>query len=100
LAVMLLLQLAMGYLLMCEPVTDLGKVNAFAKSVAQTGSFTNTYDLYPSAQGYMARYPNNNGIFLLLTGYYRVLYLAFGEIPLSAGVLLKVIALSVSGLSI
>lgn len=95
-AVMLLLQLAMGYLLMCEPVTDLGKVHAFAKSVAQTGSFTNTYDLYPSAQGYMARYPNNNGIFLLLTGYYRVLYLAFGEIPLSAGVLLNVIALSVS----
>ena len=95
-AVMLLLQLAMGYMLMCEPLTDLGRVHAFAKSVAQTGSFTNTYDLYPSSQGYMARYPNNNGIFLLLTGYYRVLYLIFGKIPLSGAVFLNVAALSTS----
>lgn len=95
-AVMFLLQLVMGYLLMYEPGSDLKGVHSFAKSVATTGSFANIYDLYPSAQGYMARYPNNNGIFLLLTGYYRILYLIFGKVPLSASIFLNVVALSTS----
>lgn len=94
--VMFLLQVLMGYLLMYEPGSDLKAVHSFAKGVAATGSFSNTYDLYPSAQGYMARYPNNNGIFLLLTGYYRVLYLIFGKVPLSGAIFLNVIALSAS----
>lgn len=94
--IMLLLQLLFGYMLTYEPVTDLGNVHAFAKSVAQTGSFSHIYDLLPSAQGYMARYPNNNGIFLLLTGYYRIIYLAFGRITLFDAVILNVTALSTS----
>ena len=94
--VMVLIQLLFGYFLIYDPTADLSNVHAFAKSVAQTGSFSHTYDLLPSAQGYMARYPNNNGIFLLLTGYYRVIYLLFGRIVLMDSVILNVIALSAS----
>lgn len=95
-AVMVILQLVMGYLLLCDPVTDLNRVHSFAKSVATTGSFSHTYDLYPSSEGYLARYPNNQAIFLLLCGYYRLLYLIFGDIPLFGAVLLNITALSVS----
>lgn len=95
-SIMVMIQLLCGYFLIYEPTTDLSNVHAFAKSVAQTGSFSHTYDLLPSAQGYMARYPNNNGIFLLLTGYYRVIYLLFGRILLMDSVILNVIALSAS----
>lgn len=95
-AVMVVLQLMISYLLLCDPVTDLGRVHSFAKGVATTGSFSHTYDLYPSSEGYLARYPNNQAIFLLLCGYYRILFLIFGDIPLFGAVLLNVAALSVS----
>lgn len=93
---MVILQLIIGYFLLCDPVTDLGRVHSFAKGVATTGSFSHTYDLYPSSDGYLARYPNNQAIFLLLCGYYRILFLIFGDIPMYATVVLNAAALSIS----
>ena len=70
--IMFVLQLLAGYFLMYEPGTDLRAINEISKTAAMSGSFENIYQNVPNNAGYLARYTNNHGIFLLLTGYYRI----------------------------
>lgn len=87
--------LAIGYWLMFEPTTDLYTVNEMAKSVGTSGSMNDMYVNLPKGRWqYIARYPNNQFIFLLLTAYYRVLFLIFGKIPLYAPILLNVLSIA------
>lgn len=93
--VMTFLLLVAGYWLMFEPTTDLYTVNTMAKSVAASGSMDELYSQLPEGRRlYLSRYPNNQFLFLLLTGYYRVVVLLFGQIPDYAPVLLNVAAIA------
>ena len=94
--IMFVLQLLAGYFLMYEPGTDLRAIHEISKTAAMSGSFENIYQNVPNNAGYLARYTNNHGIFLLLTGYYRILFLLFGEIPLYASVFINTLAIGIS----
>ena len=79
---MLVVMLIVAALLKINPSTDLKVVDGFAASFAETGSFQSVRDLISSGENnYMARYPNNFGILMILSALYRVAYLVFGYIP-------------------
>lgn len=91
------LQIYIGRILHMKPVTDLRAIDTFANAFAKEGTFANIYDAYqPSAINYMARYPNNNAILMLLGFYYRAIYLTLGYIPKLSGVILNTIAINLS----
>ena len=95
--IMLLIQLYFGAELKIHARTDLYQVDVYAKSFAKTGSFQGGRDLISSGKKfYMARYPNNFAIMLILAMLYRVAYLIFGYIPQYAPVALNVLAVNVS----
>lgn len=95
--VMIIGQLYMGYSLQYNPGTDLGSLHAMAKSFGETGDFHAIYNNTDKvSQGYLARYNNNFGIFILLGYFYRFVYLIFGRIPLMAPILLNILAIDVA----
>lgn len=92
LAVMFILQLISGWCLMSKPITDWGTVDHMAHNFATDGNFDDMYrGLKPASRGYMARYPNNNGILILLSLYYRVIYLIIGYVPRYAPIFLNTV---------
>lgn len=94
LAAMILLQIFMAFQLHFNPKTDLGAVNSMAKSYGLTGDFGQIYnDSQMVSQGYLARYTNNIGIFLLLAFYYRMIYLIFGTITIEFAIFLNIAAI-------
>ncbi|MEE0859223.1 MAG: glycosyltransferase family 39 protein [Acutalibacteraceae bacterium] len=96
-SVMFILQLVAGYCLQSTPITDWYTLDVIAKNFAQDGNFTNMYNGLPTDRyNYMARYTNNNGVLILLSLYYRVIYLAFGYVPGFAPVVLNTIFITTS----
>lgn len=92
--VMAVVLVIVGYKLRCNPVTDLKVINQVAKNFAVNGSFAHAYNGLPKGNAdYLARYPNNNCIAMLLAFYYRAVYLILGYIPLYAPVLLNTVAI-------
>lgn len=97
LAVMFILQLISGWCLMSKPITDWGTVDHMAHNFATDGNFDDMYrGLKPASRGYMARYPNNNGILILLSLYYRAIYLIMGDVPNYAPILLNTVFIAVA----
>lgn len=85
---MFILQLTAGYFLKSTPVTDWMTIDVIAKNFAKSGNFENMYESLPAARHeYIARYTNNNGILVLLSLYYRIVYIIFGKVPSFAPVL-------------
>lgn len=107
--VMLITQLIIGFALKSTPITDWGIVDKIAHNYAINGNFdkpdsyNGVSDVFLVNKGeakfymgkgdmsYMARYPNNNGLLILLSLYYRVFYIIFGSVPTYAPVVLNVL---------
>ena len=97
LGVMLLIQLYVGAELKIYPRTDLKQVVYNAESFATTGSFDTAKSYIATGKDiYMARYPNNFMIMLIIALLYRVSYLLTGTMPLYLPVILNVIAINIS----
>jgi len=97
LSVMFILQLIFGCCVMSTPITDWGVIDKIAHNFAINGNFENMYSgLNEHNIGYMARYPNNNGILIVLSLYYRLIYLICGDVPAYAPVVLNTIFISVA----
>lgn len=93
----LLLQLFAGYHLRFDPETDLGSVNAMAVSYGETGDFGEIYQNTAKVKtGYIARYPNNNGLFLFLCLVYRCGFLLMGKTSMLLPILINILALNLS----
>jgi hypothetical protein len=80
---MLVIQLIVAYWLEMVPVSDLNNVNGFALDFGYNGNFDLIQKEYYANSGYVSliRYPNNLGIYFLLSIIYRIFYLIFGYIP-------------------
>lgn len=95
--VLLSVELYIGSRLKINPVYDLKAVDMFASSFAKTGSFQGVRDLISSGRNdYMARYPNNFTIMLILALFYRAAYLIFGYIPRMLPTVMNVFAINLS----
>ena len=89
---MFILQLTAGYFLKSTPVTDWMTIDIIAKNFAKSGNFENMYASLPASRyEYIARYTNNNGILVLLSLYYRIVYLIFGKVPSFAPIFLNAV---------
>lgn len=95
-AVMLVIQLAAANLLLANPVTDWNVIHQVALSFAKNGSMDNMYENLPNNHHYLAKYTNNGGITVLLSFFYRAIYLIFGDVPLIAPVMLNTVFIFVS----
>ena len=94
---MLTMQLILGYFLISTPVTDWFTIDTIARNFARNGNFDNMYQGLPAGRyDYMARYTNNNGILVILSFYYRVVYLLFGEVSSFAPVVLNTVFINTS----
>lgn len=93
---MLVLQLICGYILRMEPVTDLEILNGYALDFAKTGSFDLVHQNYTDGFIYMARYPNNVPILLILSVIYRLSYCLTGAVNMFLPVIINTIAINAS----
>lgn len=89
--IMFIIQLIVALNFLSVPTSDWEIINEIAKSYAHNGNMENIYDTIPKFNNYLARYPNNNGIAVLFSLYYRVIYLISGTTPIEAGVVLNTI---------
>lgn len=92
-----LIQLYFGAKLKIYPANDLRHVAYTAASFGRTGSFQTARDYIATGHNYyMARYPNNFAIMMILAVMYRIWFLIFGYIPLYLPVAVNCIAVSAS----
>lgn len=93
-ALMFIFQLAFGYLLANQPVTDLQILNGFSADFAQNGNF----DLIRSGymDHYMIKYQNNFAILFILSFIYRISYLLTGSISAYLPVIVNTLAINLS----
>lgn len=97
LVVMIILQVIIGYSLICNKFTDWKVMDILSRNYAETGSFENMYRGLPEGNhGYMARYPNNNGTLMILALYERVVFKVLGYVPLYAPVALNTLCITVA----
>lgn len=89
LAVMFVVQLILALNMLAKPITDWNVINEVSKSYAVNGNMEHIYDNLPYNKDYLARYTNNNGITVLFSFYYRIIYLISGTIPIEAPVILN-----------
>lgn len=94
--ILLVLQLAAGYLLEMNPVTDMNYINRYSLDFARTGNFDLIGQDAAEGSVYLIRYPNNFALVFLLSAVYRLAYLSFGYIPTLVAVILNVLAINVS----
>lgn len=93
---MLVVQLVIGYLLLFDPVTDVGIINKYALDFAETGNFDLIQRKYSEGDCYLIRYPNNLAITFFLSFFYRISYLLTGNVSRLLPVVLNVIAINIS----
>ena len=95
--ILLIVQLFIGAKTKINPVYDLKAVDMFASSYAKTGSFDYVRELIASGKNdYLARYPNNFTIMMILAVFYRMAYLVFGYIPRMLPTVMNVFAINLS----
>ena len=96
LAIMLIVQFLLALNMISKPITDWHVINEVSKSYAINGNMEHIYDNLPYNRDYLARYTNNNGITVLFSFYYRIIYLISGTIPIEAPVILNTLFISAS----
>lgn len=96
LAIMLVVQFVLALNMISKPITDWHVINEVSKSYAINGNMEHIYDNLPYNRDYLARYTNNNGITVLFSFYYRIIYLISGTIPIEAPVILNTLFISAS----
>lgn len=96
LAIMLIVQFLLALNMISKPITDWYVINEVSKSYAINGNMEHIYDNLPYNRDYLARYTNNNGITVLFSFYYRIIYLISGIIPIEAPVILNTLFISAS----
>lgn len=90
-------QLYIGHELMIHPLTDLLNVSNDAASFAKSGSFDAVREnIANGSHIYLARYPNNFAITMILAVVFRIWYLLFGYIPQYVPVVMNCFAITVS----
>lgn len=88
---MLAIQVVMSFLLKTAPsMLDCRIINEIAMSYAKNGNMEGINEI-ATFPNYLVRYPNNNGIAILLSFYYRIVYLMLGYVPRMAPVLLNAV---------
>lgn len=92
---MLAVQLFIGYLLRMNPVTDMQIINNYSLDFAKSGNFSGVQSDYLKGSVYMARYPNNMALYLLLSFLYRFTYLIFGYVPRFVPVVMNALAINI-----
>lgn len=95
-AVMFIIQLTVGYFLMCDPVTDLDIVKKHALDYAQTGKYGLMERQLSKGYGYFYRYPNNWPILFFWSIMFRLSYLVTGGVSEYYPVVINTIAINVS----
>lgn len=97
LVVMIILQIIIGYSLICNKFNDWRVMDVLSRNYAETGNFENMYRGLPEYNyGYIARYPNNNGTLMMLALYERVVFLVLGYVPLYAPVALNTLCITIA----
>ena len=99
LALMIILQVLIGYNLICNKFHDWNAMDVMSRNFAETGSFENKDKglILPDGEyNYMARYPNNSGTLMMLSFYNRLVYLVLGYVPLYAPAALNTLCITVA----
>lgn len=96
LAIMLIIQFVLAFNMLSKPVTDWMVIDEVSRSYAVNGNMEHIYDNLPYNRDYLARYTNNNGITVLFSFFYRIIYLISGMIPIEAPVILNTLFISAS----
>ena len=90
-------QMLFGYLLACKPVTDLEILNNYAKNFAKTGTWDKIQqDITTGKTDYMARYPNNAALLVILSVIYRIDYLLTGYVSRYLPVIINTLLINIS----
>ena len=85
-----------GFTMQFTPVADLGNLYKMAQNFAMTGSMKHIYDGM-KFKYYLSVYPNNDLLFLIIAGYFRIIYLLTGIVPQTiAGILLNIVVIDLS----
>lgn len=93
-AFMFVFQLAAGYLLACDPVTDVKILNGFSADFARSGNFNLVKTDY--MDHYMIKYQNNFIILFILSALYRTSYLLSGSVSAYLPITLNAAAINAS----
>lgn len=93
---MLAIQIYLIVRLDYKPVHDAYYVDAAARNFARDGNFADMYAGLHGKENYFTRFTNNWGILLLLSYFYRSIYLIFGTVPSFAAQVLNIILLQFS----
>lgn len=93
-AFMFVFQLAVGYLLVCKPVTDVKILNLFSLDFARSGNFNLVKTDYMDY--YMVKYQNNFIMLFILSLIYRVSYLLTGSVSVYLPVFINALAINIS----
>lgn len=93
----LVFQIIFFIFLQTEPISDLSYVNTAAKNFAETGDTSELYrGILSKHQGYLARYPNNQALFVILAVIYSATDTLFGCMPNTAPAVLNLIGVFLS----
>lgn len=96
LAIMLALQITVGYCLRMNPINDMEIVDRYARNLGETGNFDFIKNDFENGKIYLLRYQNNFAIVLLLGALYRVSVLLFGNILPILPIILNAVAINLS----
>lgn len=95
-AVMLVTQIVILLTVTFKPLTDANHIDIIVRNYLSNGSG----DLYSGLDGqhqhYLARYSNQWGIFIILSGFYKLVNYFVGHVPSSVPAILNIIALQAS----
>lgn len=95
--VLFLLEILLGFLLRLDgSLDDLNNIEMYSQSFAHTGNFDLIQQKYSEGNPYLIRYPNNFAITLMLSGIYRLCYLAFGDTPVMVPIVINCLAINAS----
>lgn len=93
-ALMFVLQLGAGFLLACNPVTDVKILNGFSLDFAKNGNFNLVKSGY--MDHYLVKYQNNFAVYFLLSALYRLSYTLTGRISVYLPIMLNALAINIS----
>ena len=95
--VLLLIQLYCGYILRINPRSDLLYIHRYAVTYGETGSFERVREMIATRElNYLARYPNNFTIFLMVALMYRLSYLLTGSVSVMFPTVFNTLAINIS----
>ncbi len=93
-AFIFIFQLASGFLLVCDPVTDVKILNGFSLDFAKNGNFNLVRTDYMDY--YLVKYQNNFGALFIFSALYRLSYTLTGSISVYLPIMLNAFAINIS----